>query len=308
MQANAARAVALGLGGMPAPEPPPLYSFDGDIGRLAITTPAYSTAVLAVNQRAFPYGGHGAGPALRRRPARGRRTSAAVPGRASASSSGNARRRRSLTLAAPRKRCRPATAARAAVVATRPRCDRAQPYPPRPYGGPFETLVAQWAHRIRRGGGRDHSPLQPKPRSRRAGRSRGGGAAATPSTCCFPRGAARASIEAVLRGGRRVRLAAPGRRRRTCRCATSPTSTSPARTPAMSSCRPAGGPAPRRTSSRPKPQSSAPRPGPTLAMQLAQGKRFRRLGLAVRVAPAASKADAARAARRLRKKPRGRRR
>ena len=57
MQANAARAVALGLGSMGAAEPPPLYSFDGDIGRLTVTTPRYSTAVLPVNQNAFPYGG-----------------------------------------------------------------------------------------------------------------------------------------------------------------------------------------------------------------------------------------------------------
>jgi hypothetical protein len=40
-----------------ASEPPPLYAFDPDIGRLAVTTPAYNTAIVAVNQRAFPYGG-----------------------------------------------------------------------------------------------------------------------------------------------------------------------------------------------------------------------------------------------------------
>ena len=57
IQADAARAVALGLGGMEAVEPPPLYSFDYDIGRLAVTTPKYSTAVLPVNLRAVPYGG-----------------------------------------------------------------------------------------------------------------------------------------------------------------------------------------------------------------------------------------------------------
>ena len=37
--------------------PPSLYAFDPDIGRLAISTPRYNTAVIAVNQRAFPYGG-----------------------------------------------------------------------------------------------------------------------------------------------------------------------------------------------------------------------------------------------------------
>jgi hypothetical protein len=57
LQANAARAVEAGLGRMRDEAPPPLYAFDPDIGRLAITTPTYNTAIIAVNQRAFPYGG-----------------------------------------------------------------------------------------------------------------------------------------------------------------------------------------------------------------------------------------------------------
>ena len=40
-----------------ASAPPALYSFDPDTGRLAVTTPAYNTAIVAVNQHAFPYGG-----------------------------------------------------------------------------------------------------------------------------------------------------------------------------------------------------------------------------------------------------------
>ena len=56
-QWHAARAVDLGLGGAPATRPPALYAFDPEIGRLAITTPAYNTAVIAVNNKAFPYGG-----------------------------------------------------------------------------------------------------------------------------------------------------------------------------------------------------------------------------------------------------------
>jgi hypothetical protein len=55
--ANAARALDAGLGRLAASEPPALYAYDPDIGRLAVTTPAYNTAVIAVNQRAFPYGG-----------------------------------------------------------------------------------------------------------------------------------------------------------------------------------------------------------------------------------------------------------
>ena len=55
--ANAARAVAAGLGSRRAVEPPPLYAFDPDTGRLAVTTPAYNTAIVPVSQGAFPYGG-----------------------------------------------------------------------------------------------------------------------------------------------------------------------------------------------------------------------------------------------------------
>ena len=45
------------MGAMHGTEPPALYAFDPDIGRLAVTTPKYNTAIVAVNQNAFPYGG-----------------------------------------------------------------------------------------------------------------------------------------------------------------------------------------------------------------------------------------------------------
>jgi hypothetical protein len=57
MQSNAARAALLQLGERTAAEPPPLYALDEDIGRLAITTPRYNTAILARNAGAVPYGG-----------------------------------------------------------------------------------------------------------------------------------------------------------------------------------------------------------------------------------------------------------
>jgi hypothetical protein len=57
IEANAARAIDAGLGKKASSTPPPLYSYDPDIGRLAVTTPTYNTAVIAVNQKAFPYGG-----------------------------------------------------------------------------------------------------------------------------------------------------------------------------------------------------------------------------------------------------------
>ena len=55
--ANAARAIAAGLPARNAEEPPPLYSFDPATGRLAVTTSAYNTAITAVTNGAYPYGG-----------------------------------------------------------------------------------------------------------------------------------------------------------------------------------------------------------------------------------------------------------
>jgi hypothetical protein len=55
--ANAMRALTLGLGDEPAAQPPPLYSFDRESGRLAVTTPSYSTAIVPDNHGAFAYGG-----------------------------------------------------------------------------------------------------------------------------------------------------------------------------------------------------------------------------------------------------------
>jgi hypothetical protein len=57
MLANAARAVALDLGSRPSEDPPPLFAFDSDTGRLAVTTPRYSTAIVPDNRGAFAYGG-----------------------------------------------------------------------------------------------------------------------------------------------------------------------------------------------------------------------------------------------------------
>ena len=57
MGANAMRALALGLADMDAEAPPPVYAFDADVGRLSVSTPRYSAAILADNRRAVPYGG-----------------------------------------------------------------------------------------------------------------------------------------------------------------------------------------------------------------------------------------------------------
>jgi hypothetical protein len=56
-QALAAEAVLREMGNDPAEEPPPLYAFDPQIGRLTVTTPSYNTAIVAMSNGAFPYGG-----------------------------------------------------------------------------------------------------------------------------------------------------------------------------------------------------------------------------------------------------------
>jgi hypothetical protein len=57
VEANAARAVQAGLGSRRSTVPPPLYAWDPDNGRLAVTTPSYNTAIVSANSGAFPYGG-----------------------------------------------------------------------------------------------------------------------------------------------------------------------------------------------------------------------------------------------------------
>ena len=57
VSSNAARAVAAGLGSMREREPPPLYAFDPDTGRLAVTTSDYNTAIVPSSRGAYPYGG-----------------------------------------------------------------------------------------------------------------------------------------------------------------------------------------------------------------------------------------------------------
>ncbi len=57
MASNAAQAIHLGLGEIDSAEPPPMYSFDPDTQRLAVSTPYYSTAIVVHNHDAIPYGG-----------------------------------------------------------------------------------------------------------------------------------------------------------------------------------------------------------------------------------------------------------
>jgi hypothetical protein len=296
MQANAARAVALGLAELPGSEPPPLYSFDGDIGRLAITTPTYNTTVLAVNQHAIPYGGI----ELARLYDSDQRVVANVGGRPLASF-GVLVRNSSAKEILLSQRARAELPKRAPVellASPRGRVHRAKPYPRRPYGGSFETIIAR---------GRSHSsevavetvhrfkPAHIETRWKITRRRRG----RLTVDVLFPSWGEQARIEAVLIDGRRVTLVEKGVRPLRVRVRdvayfyVAGEESGYVVVPLNAT---------RGTAHilRPKKQSSAPRPGPTLALQIVRHARFHRTGLVVRIAPASSAEEAAGAAKSLR--------
>ena len=306
MQANAARAVALGLGEQAGTEPPPLYSFDGDIGRLAVTTPTYNTAVLAVNQHAVPYGGI----ELARLFDADQRVVANVGGRPLASfgvlvRDASARE----VLFSQRGRDRLPTRPPLEILASpRGRVHVAKPYPRRPYGGSFETVIArgrshssaasvETVHRFKPAHIETRWKVEPRHRRRRL-----------TVDVLFPSWGRAARIEAVLANGARVLLAAkggPSRRVRMRDVAYFYVAGEESGYVIVPKERPGRGTA---HVLHPKRQSSAPRPGPTLAIQVVRHGRFRRTGLAVRIAPAASAEQAAKAAGRLRSRRRERKR
>jgi hypothetical protein len=57
MASNAAQAISLNLAAVAGAPPPPMYSFDPDSQRLAVSTPVYSTGILVHNRHAVNYGG-----------------------------------------------------------------------------------------------------------------------------------------------------------------------------------------------------------------------------------------------------------
>jgi hypothetical protein len=133
----------------------------------------------------------------------------------------------------------------------------------------------------------------------------------------FPTWGRHSTVEAVLGGGGRVVLASPTTRRRRARTRNvdyfylegSETGYVVV---------PLGGRHGTARIVKPKPQAGAPTPGPTLAIELAQHARFRRLDFAVAIAPAASRDEGEQVARPLsrsterkagsRRRPHGRKR
>jgi hypothetical protein len=294
MAANACRAVQAGLGEATSRRPPPLYAYDPDIGRLAVTTPAYSTAIILDNHRAFPYGGadparffdgdqhvvasvggtgdtafgmtvvdHAAGAVIRSQRAR---------------SGGSVAHPQLRLIRAPRGASRQLTA-----------------YPSHAYAGSFRDLICEAAtrgrsaaivsrHRFRSEFVESRWSLLP-----RAGRR-------SPHTVrlTFPSWGKQATITAVLRDGSRLEV---GKQRIAIRhvawfhvAGADRGYVVVPRSPSLPGLA---------RILRPGPQRSAPHPGPTLVLELLAHRRLRKLTATVRYAPATSAADAERVASKL---------
>jgi hypothetical protein len=196
IMASVARAIGLGLGSAPALEPPPLWAYDPDTGRLAITTPRYSTAIVPDDRGLFGYGGI----ELARLFGPGQRVASGLGGRppdAFGVVVSDRRGRVLLTSQRPRDGLRLRIVRSPAGRLVHPRA-----YPRVPYAGPFGVVAARGS--VRRAGVRVvawHEFRRATVENRWSVRCR--------RVCArvrvyFPTWAS--SVDAVMRGGRRARL------------------------------------------------------------------------------------------------------
>jgi hypothetical protein len=270
IQANAARAAGLGLGALPSEVPPPLYAYDPDVGRLAVTTPAYSTAVTVVDNERLPYGGA----ELARLFDGEMRPAAGIGGRHPAAF-GVVARKVGTGHRVETQRGRPRANLRHPPLRL-PSVPRPKAYPRRPYAGPFrrleavavtrdEALTITTRHVFRADAIETHWTLEP----RRAARGRWS------VDVLFPSTGSEAYVDAELVDGTRERL---GERRlgdvrrlhvhsRESGYVIEPLTRVPGRLRLL----------------QPAPQDSAPEPGPTLAIALQSARPLRPLSFAVRI-------------------------
>jgi hypothetical protein len=297
IQANAARAIDAGLGSKASTTPPPLYAYDPDIGRLAVTTPTYNTAVLPVNQNAFPYGGLD----LARLYDGQQEVAANIGGRAPAAfglmvrdvagkrvAASQTARTRVITGSRPLRLTKAPSGAGAISSAAIGRA----------YAGPFSdlratgtsstsTLNMRVTHRFTRDWIQTNWTA-----TRRAGTAR------YTADVLFPSwkgdGTSPASVVAVLRNGERVTVGS--RLIPLASVAYLWVRSERSGYVVVPKSRPSGAGV---HILRPSAQSSDPKPGPTAAIQIARASRFNRAGLAVRITPVHNEQEAAAAAARL---------
>jgi hypothetical protein len=295
MAANACRAIQLGLDRLAGRQPPPLYAYDPDTGRLAVTTPAYSTAIVLNNHRAFPYGGAD--------PARffdGDQHVVANVGGTGNAAFGMTVIDHATGAVIRSQRARPggsvAHPALRLLKAPRGASAHLTAYPRHAYAGRFSNLICEAAtrgssasivsrHRFRAQFVESRWSLVPHGRRH-----------AHSVRLTFPSWGKNATITAVLRDGRRLHVGSArialrdvswfhvaGADRGYVIVPMSPQLPGLART------------------LRPKQQGSAPHPGPTLVFELLAHRRPRKLTATVRYAPAKDAIDAERVARMLRR-------
>jgi hypothetical protein len=285
MAANAARAVAAGLPARDGSEPPALYSFDPAVGRLAVTTPRYNTAITAVTNGAYPYGGIDLA-----RLYDGRQEVAATLGARVPSAFGIVARDKHGRIRLATARPAGSRTARPLRLLRAPRGVGSAGSALRPFAGPFDVLRVTGR---RAGGGVDARSTYSFRRNsiigewtvRASTRRRRSAEALFPST-----GGERAAVWALLRDGRAVQLSA-GRPVMGVTAFWVQSERSGYVVEPIDRVRGA-------TASliQPRRQPSAPDPGPTLSIRLTgRLARKRAVHFSVRIAPAADLA-AARAA------------
>jgi hypothetical protein len=285
VQANAARAVAAGLGRMRAAAPPPLYAYDPDTGRLAVTTPAYNTAIVPVNQHAFPYGGI----ELARLFDGGQRVAANIGGRGSAAfgvelrdTAGRVR----LASQVARDDVDPRVTPLRLTHAPSGVGIRASNPAARAYAGTFNELratgsVASTAARVI-----SAHRFTARTIETRWTITRTGGSGPLSADVTFPSWGRRAQVFARLRNGARRRVGArPLALRGVASFEVAGRDSGYAIVPLTS---PPGAVA---RTVWPGVQSSAPAPGPSLSVGLVRGRRFKRVCFAVRMIPGLSRTD-----------------
>jgi hypothetical protein len=269
--ADAARAVGLGMGSLPSATPPPLYAYDADTGRLAITTSRYSTAIVPDDRGVMGYGGID----LARLFGPGQRVASGTGGRPPGAFGVVVSTRSGRTVVATQRSRR---GQRIHVVRSpRGRIARAAAYPARPYAGPFKVVEARGtvARRMLR--------VSSDYRFRRAsivGRWHAGCAKRCPAygvRAYFPTWG---RIDAVLRGGERVRLGEGAPRRRVRLRDVAWVDLGGYRLTRLK------GPLRAQLFAVPvSPEATNPSPAASLAVQFGDGHRFHRLSLAAQIEP-----------------------
>ena len=271
MLAAAARAVGLGMGSLPSIAPPPLYAYDYDTGRLAVTTPRYSTAIVPDDRGALHYGGI----EMARLFGPGQRVASGTGGRPPGAFG--------MVVYGPAGRTflateRPRRGARIAILRSpRGSLRRPQAYPTRPYAGPFKVLETRG--RLARRKLRVESDYR-----FRSGMISGHWQARCRRLCPayrvrvhFPTWG---RVNAVLRDGTRVRLATGEPRRQVRLAAVDHVDLDGYRIARLN-----GPPNAMLSAVEVKPEPTNPTPAPSLAVELTAGHRFHRVSLRAAIEP-----------------------